>query len=88
MNSRSSRSHAIFTITLEQQKQASTADDTIVDCDEEAEESREKEMEDDFLTAKMLQLLMHQAWIWNWIPATQAMQNWRIHPMRALIKHR
>lgn len=55
MNSRSSRSHAIFTITLEQRKQVVLNDELQKnsDDDEEDETSTDDETVDDFLTAKM-----------------------------------
>ena len=54
MNSRSSRSHAIFTITLEQRKQVSLTDDCQKNSDEEEETTaHEEDVVDDFLTAKM-----------------------------------
>jgi len=52
MNSRSSRSHAIFTITLEQRKQVPIVDSQ-KNSDDEDETVMEDEVMDDFLTAKM-----------------------------------
>lgn len=53
MNSRSSRSHAIFTITLEQRKQVVLTDDCGKNSDDEDETVNEEEVVEDFLTAKM-----------------------------------
>eukprot|EP00210_Caulerpa_lentillifera_P007067 g6760.t1 len=53
MNSRSSRSHAIFTITLEQKKQVSLTDDNPKNSGDEDDGMVEEQMVEDFLTAKM-----------------------------------
>ena len=53
MNARSSRSHAIFTITLEQRKQVALMDDSQKNSDDDEEGAPEEDTVDDFLTAKM-----------------------------------
>eukprot|EP00210_Caulerpa_lentillifera_P001544 g1482.t1 len=53
MNSRSSRSHAIFTITLEQKKQVTLMDENPKNSGDEEDGIQEEQMVEDFLTAKM-----------------------------------
>lgn len=53
MNARSSRSHAIFTITLEQRKQVVLNDDSQKNSDEDEDSPGDDETVEDFLTAKM-----------------------------------